>query len=89
MPILRAEGLIKRYTGVTVLHDVSLSIEVGEVHGVVGENGAGKSTLVKILAGIVAPDGGHIELDGRPVKFPSPREAPAHGVVPVARKSGV
>ena len=81
MPILRAEGLIKRYTGVTVLHDVSLSIEVGEIHGVVGENGAGKSTLVKILAGIVEPDGGRIELDGRPVKFSSPREASAHGVV--------
>jgi ABC-type sugar transport system ATPase subunit len=52
----------KAFLGVPVLNQVSLSLNEGEVLGVVGENGAGKSTLMKILAGIYQPDDGTIKL---------------------------
>ena len=55
--VLRASGVTKRYGGVTALSTVDISLIPGEVHGLVGENGAGKSTLVKILSGVVRPDG--------------------------------
>jgi ribose transport system ATP-binding protein len=64
-PLLTAVGLSKTY-GVPVLEDVSLELQPGEVHAIVGENGAGKSTLAKILAGLVRPDRGAITFRGQP-----------------------
>jgi ATP-binding cassette subfamily B protein len=63
---LRIEGLNFGYpgTGRTVLSDVDLVIEPGEVVAIVGENGSGKSTLVKLIAGLYRPDAGRILLDG-------------------------
>jgi len=55
-------ALAKRYGGVTALRDVTLNAEPGQVHAVIGENGAGKSTFVKVLAGLVTPDHGEIDL---------------------------
>ena len=78
---LVAQGIVKRYGAANVLHDVAFTLRAGEVHGLVGHNGAGKSTLLKILAGAVAPDGGTILLDGRPVSFASPAAAAATGIV--------
>ena len=49
--LLEMRGITKRFPGVVALHNVSLQVRPGEVHGLVGENGAGKSTLIKILAG--------------------------------------
>lgn len=63
--LLRVEGVSKSFAGVHALKDVSLAIEAGEIVCIAGENGSGKSTLVKILAGVVAPDAGVIEVDGR------------------------
>ncbi|WP_108662933.1 sugar ABC transporter ATP-binding protein [Acuticoccus kandeliae] len=63
-PLLELRSVTKTYPGVTALDDVSLSLNKGEVLGLIGENGAGKSTLMKILGGIVAPTAGTIELDG-------------------------
>jgi ribose transport system ATP-binding protein len=63
---LRLSGISKAYPGVLALADFSMQVRPGEVIGLVGENGAGKSTLMKILGGIVAPDQGRIELEGRP-----------------------
>ncbi|WP_158803327.1 MULTISPECIES: sugar ABC transporter ATP-binding protein [unclassified Acidisoma] len=77
---LVAQGIVKRYGSATVLHGVALTLRSGEVHGLVGHNGAGKSTLLKVLAGAVAPDGGTILLDGRPVSFASPAAATAAGI---------
>jgi simple sugar transport system ATP-binding protein len=63
--LLRVEGVSKSFAGVHALQDVSLAIEAGEIVCIAGENGSGKSTLVKILAGVVAPDTGTIEVDRR------------------------
>lgn len=59
---------------------INLTAEPGTIHGLLGENGAGKSTLMKILSGLVAPDGGQILLDGRPVRIPSPAHAIRLGI---------
>ena len=78
--VLRFVGVSKTFPGVRALHDVSCGIAAGSVHALCGENGAGKSTLGKILAGIHAPDAGHIEVFGEAVRFGSPREALAKGI---------
>jgi ABC-type sugar transport system ATPase subunit len=72
--------LSKRYGGVVALDRMALAVSRGAIHAVIGENGAGKSTLMKILAGVVRPDAGEIELDGTPVEIRSPRDAAARGI---------
>ena len=79
-PLLQMQGIRKAFGSVTVLQDVSLCCEAGQVHAICGENGAGKSTLMKVLSGIHAPDAGEIRIDGHPVRFASPRQANAAGV---------
>ncbi|MCZ7537498.1 MAG: ATP-binding cassette domain-containing protein [Acidimicrobiia bacterium] len=71
-PLLQMTGITKRFPGVVACRDVSFAVEAGEIHGLLGENGAGKSTLVKILYGLVDPDEGRIEIDGREVRIRSP-----------------
>lgn len=66
--------------GITACQGVTVEATTGEVHAVLGENGAGKTTLMRMLAGLVRPDAGAIELDERPVLFRSPRDAKRHGV---------
>ena len=73
--LLLAEGITKRFGGVQALRDVSLSVEEGSVHGLVGENGAGKSTFGKIVAGFYRPEEGTLAVAGRQMRFRSPREA--------------
>jgi ribose transport system ATP-binding protein len=73
--LLEAHGISKSFGGNTVLSDVSLTLERGEVVSLIGENGAGKSTLAKILCGIVQPDRGTITLNGELKTFSHPREA--------------
>ncbi|WP_179875688.1 sugar ABC transporter ATP-binding protein [Sinorhizobium sp. BJ1] len=79
-PLLRVEGVSKRYGGVRALENAHLDVEAGRIHAILGENGAGKSTLIKIMAGVVAPDGGRMLLDGREAVFGSPAEASAAGI---------
>ena len=81
MPFLELESISKHYGGVHALQNVDFSCERGSIHAVLGENGAGKSTLIKIIAGVVKPDGGTIRLDGREVTFDSPAEANRNGIV--------
>jgi ribose transport system ATP-binding protein len=70
---LEAEHLSKSFGGVRVLSDVSLSVNAGEIHGLVGSNGSGKSTLIKILSGYHAPDsGGSLRVRGQDVPLPVP-----------------
>ena len=80
-PILRMEGVSKRYGGVRALADADLTVFAGRIHAILGENGAGKSTLIKILSGVVAPDAGRIVLDGAEVAFDSPAAANRAGIV--------
>ena len=80
MPLLEARGLTKRFGGVTALDGLDLSIEAGDVVGVMGPNGAGKSTLLKTLLGEIRPDSGDVLLDGKSVLgWPTYRVA-RHGV---------
>jgi len=65
-PILRLEHVTKAFPGVVALRDVSLTIQRGEVHILVGQNGAGKSSLVKLLTGIYFPDGGEMLFEEAP-----------------------
>jgi lipopolysaccharide export system ATP-binding protein len=64
MSTLAVASLEKRYKSRTVVHDVSLSVGSGEVIGLLGPNGAGKTTCFYMIVGLVAADGGKIELDG-------------------------
>ena len=62
--LLELKDIGKVYPGVVALDRVSLTVERGEVLGLIGENGAGKSTLMKILGGVTAPSEGTLTLDG-------------------------
>jgi general nucleoside transport system ATP-binding protein len=73
-------GIDKRFGAVEANRAVSLSLERGTIHGLIGENGAGKSTLAHILYGYLTPDAGEIRIDGRPVAIRSPRDAMAAGI---------
>ena len=65
--VLRVEGISKNFAGVAALNNISLTLNKGEVHALLGENGAGKSTLIKILAGIYKADKGNVYIDGEKV----------------------
>jgi ribose transport system ATP-binding protein len=73
-------SISKSFPGVRALDGVSLSVNAGEVHFLLGQNGAGKSTLVRILYGAHHPDGGEILLNGRHVRLQSPADARALGI---------
>ncbi|MEH3079119.1 MAG: ATP-binding cassette domain-containing protein [Quadrisphaera sp.] len=77
---LDCHGVSKAYPGVTALTDVSLRLEPGEVHALLGENGAGKSTLVKILTGVERPDSGRVRVAGRDLHPHTPVTARRLGV---------
>src|SRR6187431_1785540 len=79
-PLLRMQGITKRFPGVVALQGVSLSLGPGEVLALMGENGAGKSTLMKILGGVYAPDEGDIQIDGKPVVFSSVTDSKQNGI---------
>ena len=77
---LAARFLNKRFGDVAAAQDISLDARNGEIHAILGENGAGKSTLMKMLYGYYHPDGGHLEMDGRLVRFHSPADARTAGI---------
>ncbi|BDI31195.1 ribose import ATP-binding protein RbsA [Capsulimonas corticalis] len=86
-PFLQVSGLSKAYNGVPALSGVSLAIEPGEVHALMGENGAGKSTLIKCLSGVVRPDGGSVQVDGAAVSSGDIRVSEAAGIVALHQES--
>ena len=64
---LSAGGLVKTYKSRAVVNDVSVQLQQGEIVGLLGPNGAGKTTTFYMITGLIRPDGGHIELDGRDI----------------------
>ncbi|MDR5769993.1 sugar ABC transporter ATP-binding protein [Caballeronia sp. LZ028] len=80
-PFFQMSGISKSYGGAVALDHAELSVRRGRIHAVLGENGAGKSTLLKVMSGVVQPDEGTMQLDGREVSFASPAAANAAGIV--------
>lgn len=82
MIIVRVELLdIHKHFGPIRANDgISLTIESGTIHGLLGENGAGKTTLMKVLSGFITPDSGQILLDGQPAPLRTPAQAIGAGV---------
>ena len=80
------EHISKRYLHKTVLEDLSLVFQGGMIHALLGENGAGKSTTAAILSGALEPDGGTVLIDGKAVRFSSPRDALRSGIVCVRQR---
>ena len=81
--VLSLNAVSKNFGMTAALQDMSISLQSGEVHAVVGENGAGKSTMIKIMTGLYRPDGGDIEIDGMSVAIPGPQAAREFGVVAI------
>ena len=79
-PLVEMRGVYKSFGAVQALKGVDLELYPSEILGLVGDNAAGKSTLMKILSGAVPLDHGTIRFEGKPVHFPSPKEARALGI---------
>jgi ribose transport system ATP-binding protein len=77
---LSIQHIIKEFSGVRVLNDISVDVRTGEVFGILGENGAGKSTLLKIICGIYTPSSGSLNLKGMDVEINTPMEAKRLGI---------
>jgi branched-chain amino acid transport system ATP-binding protein len=77
-PLLRAIDLTRRFGGLAAVNGVSLALDIGEVHAVIGTNGAGKSTLINMLSGELPASSGRIEFAGHDITaWPQPRRARA------------
>ena len=79
-PFLAASDMVKSFGGARALNGVGLTLRAGKVHGLVGANGAGKSTFIKILAGLIHPDGGALRIDGDLIGLLTPQAATALGL---------
>jgi simple sugar transport system ATP-binding protein/ribose transport system ATP-binding protein len=85
-PPVRLVSIGKVYGGTSALDDVSVEIQAGTVHALVGANGAGKSTLGKVIGGVVRPDAGEMFIDGRAVRYSGPRDARADRIATIAQE---
>ena len=83
MVIFKATGVNKRYGEVVALDNMNFSLEESEIHYLVGVNGCGKTTLCKIVAGVVRPVGGKLEIFGEEVSSMTPKEAKKKGIAVV------
>ncbi|HEV2688605.1 MAG TPA: sugar ABC transporter ATP-binding protein [Bryobacteraceae bacterium] len=85
--LLQLKTIQKRFGGVVALRNGNLDVNAGEVHLLMGENGAGKSTLMKIVAGMLARDGGEMLWQGQSANFQNPAEAASQGIAMVHQES--
>ncbi len=77
---LETIGMTKIFGSLTALDDVSIKVNAGTLHALLGENGAGKSTLVKCIMGFYQPTRGSVLIDGHEAEVRNPRDAHAHGI---------
>jgi simple sugar transport system ATP-binding protein len=82
-PIIELDDVGKSYGAISALQGISLRVYPGEITCVLGDNGAGKSTLIKIVSGLHKQTAGQLRVDGKDVKFSSPREALDRGIATV------
>ena len=80
VPAVRLSSISKSFGAIVACDQVDLTLHRGQIHGILGENGAGKSTLMKVLIGLVLPDGGTIEVDGERCQIRDPHDAAARGI---------
>ena len=79
-PGLNVSGVTVSFGGLAALDSVSLSVEPGEIVGVIGPNGAGKTTLFNVICGFVAPQRGHLDYRGRPLRRHRPHQLAGLGI---------
>lgn len=79
-PLFSMRGIHKHFGGLQALVDVNLTLNPGEVLGLVGDNGAGKSTLIKVATGVYQPNSGSMNLEGKPVALDDPSVAKKIGI---------
>jgi simple sugar transport system ATP-binding protein len=83
VPLVELDNVSKSFGTVTALKDISMAVQPGEVHCLLGDNGAGKSTLIKILSGVHQPSEGEMRIAGAATRFTSPRDALDAGIATV------
>ena len=87
--VLRLENVTAGYGDMTVLRDISLSVESGRVLGVLGRNGMGKTTLIRALAGLITPTAGRIVLDSEDISNFPPHRRAERGITTVVQGRGI
>ncbi|MFZ3127016.1 MAG: ATP-binding cassette domain-containing protein, partial [Rhodoferax sp.] len=79
--VLSAQGLIKRFGGITATNNVTLNLRRGARHALIGPNGAGKTTLINLLTGVLEPTDGRITLEGQDITQLAPHQRVRRGMV--------
>jgi len=79
-PVLRTEGLIKRFGGLTAVDNLSINLAGGRVHAIIGPNGAGKTTFFSLVSGMLSPSGGRVFFRGRDITGYRPHEISRLGI---------
>jgi branched-chain amino acid transport system ATP-binding protein len=79
--VLKTEGLVKKFGGITATHNVNLSIAQGARHALIGPNGAGKTTLINLMTGVLEPTEGRITLEGVDITHMAPDQRVQKGLV--------
>ena len=78
--VIEMKDIVKKFGDFTANDHISLTVHRGEVHAILGENGAGKSTMMNVLCGLYKPTSGEILINGKEVRFASPKDAIDMGI---------